>query len=181
LIGVLPIAALIAALAVDAANAKWPVGRHVVNVFVGMCVMLTVIPGGILVAQNAGVIFGSESQSDYLSKSLDVYDAEAYVNDYLPERARIVLFDEVRGFYLDRDYIWGNPGHHEMIPWSSFKTGADMTTYFMNQGYTHVLINWRFAVSDDLHDKLIGRAIALGLMRQVYSSQNVNVYELSAK
>ena len=177
LIGVIPLACIIAASSVDLANAKWPTGRHIVNVFVGMCIALSIFTGWALATGSREVIIGSVSQEDYLSKTLDVYDAERYVNDNLPEDAKVVLLDEVRGFYLDREYIWGNPGHHEMIPWSSFKSGADMVRYFMDHGYTNAIINWKFAGTDLLHKNFIPDAIGNGMMVEIYASNGVGVYE----
>lgn len=179
LITVIPLLCIVAAAAVDMANREWRTCRFVVNGFVALCVTLSLLSGGAMSAMCGRAAFGLEPRDDYISRTLDVYDAESYINDQLPAKAKIVLFDEVRGFYLDRDYIWGNPGHHELIPWSTFKTGTDMVTWFKKEGFTHALVNWKFAgKNDDLHGKLIPDAVAHGIMQEVHSSHGVSVYEL---
>ena len=138
--------------------------------------------GYLLAFGSARASLGLEPANKYLSRTLDAYDAEAHANKHLPASAKIVLFDEVRGFYLDREYMWGNPGHHEMTPWSSFKTGADMVGYFRRMGFTHALINWRLAKysgNDLLHGTLIPESIHRGLMQKIYSSNDVSIYELA--
>ena len=177
LIAILPLLSILAASGVEAANSRWTVGCHVANCFVALCVGLSLVVGILMATTSAGPVLGLESREAYLSRTLDVYDAQSRINRLLPENARIVMFDEVRGFYLDREYIWGNPGHHEMIPWASFKDGADMVRYFGNQGFTHALVNWKFAGDDFLHRTLVGGGIGCGLMREIYSSHGVSVYE----
>ena len=177
LIGILPLLSILAASGVEAANSKWSIGRHVVNGFAALCIALGIIIGAVMVSGTMGVVSGLERQGEYLSCTLDVYDAEFRINRLLPDDARVVLFDEVRGFYLDREYIWGNPGHHEMIPWATFKDGADMVSYFEGQGFTHALVNWKFAADDFVHRTLIGGGIRRGLMREIYTSHGVSVYE----
>jgi hypothetical protein len=178
LIGVLPLFCIVAGTAVSAANEKWRWGRHVVNCFVVFCVAITLFVGLMMDMNCAKAAIGMESTDDYLSRTLDVYGADSFVNETLPADARLVLFDEVKGFYLNRDYIWGNPGHHEMIPWKSFKNGADMVGFLTEHGYTHAMVDWKSAGKDDvLHSKMIGYAIAHGLMQEIYSSRGIGVYE----
>lgn len=178
LIGVLPLLSIIAASGVEAASSSWSIGRHAVNGFVALCVGLSIVMGLLAAGTTMGVVLGVVPRDEYLSRTLDIYDAQSYINRVLPENARVILFDEVRGFYLDREYIWGNPGHHEMIPWAGFKDGADMVRYFEAQGFTHALVNWKFARDDFMHRMLIGGSIARGLMREVYAAHGVSVYEL---
>lgn len=179
LITIVPLLCVVAACGVDTANSRWPVARHAANGFVAVCVVLSMATGFALAIGGARAAMGLEPRDEYLSRTLDVYDAESFINEYTPANARVVLFDEVRGFYLDRDYMWGNPGHHEIIPWSSFKTGADMAKYFRGAGYTHALVNWKFAklADDDLLHKLIAGCHAEKLIDEVYASNGVSVYE----
>lgn len=182
LIGIVPLLAVLAAWGLDAANRRWRFARHIANGFVVFSVLLSLLTGYALAVGSARAALGLEPASEYLSRTLDAYDAEAYVNEYLPPDAKVVLFDEVRGFYLDREYMWGNPGHHEMTPWSRIKTGAGMVGYFKSQGFTHALINWnlaKYSGDDLLHGTLLTEAIGKGYIREVYGANGVSVYELS--
>ena len=184
LIGILPMLAIIAGAVVQSANEEWRFGRYAVNLFVAISVIPTIIVGYLLAQQTIPVLLGHRSEKEYLASSLDVYPAESWINEFVPENEGIVLLDEVRGFYLDRKYIWGNPGHHEVIPWQTFTNGSDMVNWFRAHGYTYILINWRFAPSnthktkDFLHNKLLPNAIGNGLMQEVFARYNVSVYKL---
>ena len=179
LIPIMPMLCVVAACGVEGANSNWRIGRHVANGFLALCVVLSLLTGLLLSMVGARAALGLEPRSDYLSRTLDIYDAEMFINDRTPARARILIFDDARGFYLDRDYMWANPGHHEMTPWSRFKSGEDMVRYFMRAGFTYALINWKFADGGALHQTLIADAIGHGLMREVYGSHLVSVYELT--
>lgn len=180
LIGILPLLSIIVASGLDAARSNLRLTRHFANGFLVLCVLLSLVTGYAIARPCVRVALGIEPADQYLSRTLDSYDAQEYANQFLPTDAKIVMFDEVRGFYLDREYMWGNPGHSEMIPWSSFKTGGDMAAWFEKNGFTHALVNWRLAKysgNDLLHGKLIPDAISRGVMREVYGSGLVGVYE----
>ncbi len=146
-----------------------------------LCVVLGILTGYALVVNGAGAALGLEPADHYLSRSLDVYDAEAFINSSLPEDARIVLFDEVRGFYLDREYIWGNPGHHEIVPWREFEVGADMVEFFRGRGFTHALVNWKFADLKARHQQLIVDALSTGEMVEVFGVRSASVCEFAER
>jgi hypothetical protein len=177
LIAVLPLFSLMAGVGVEAANRKFSFGKYVANGFVAFTVLLTIFFGFIIMGSVSGTLTGVTTAEEYLSDSLDVYDAESFINSELPQNARVVLFDETRGFYLNREYIWGNPQHHAMIPWSTFHNGAEMVDWFAKNGYTHFLVNWKFAGPDDLH-KYIKAQTSSGNLMEVHSSHGVSVYEL---
>ena len=178
LIGFLPLFCVIAGAGVEAANGAWRFGRHVVNAFVTFCVIIGLFLSYMLAMVGANVVAGAVPQEEYLSGMLDVYDAQMLVNNSLPKDARVILFDEVRGFYLDRDYMWGNPNHHEMIPWKSFSGGKDMVRFLRKQGIDYALLNNNFAnMSDDFHQKYIVDAIGRGYMREIDTIHGVGVYE----
>ncbi|MHB1001384.1 MAG: ArnT family glycosyltransferase [Armatimonadota bacterium] len=178
MITIIPMLCIIAAAGVDIANRKFGMAKFVVNGFVAICVTISIITGLVFSLGTSEAAFGTVSDKEYLSKTLDVYDTETYINDNLTEDARIAIFDEVRGFYLDREYIWANPGHHEMIPWSSFKSGKEMVDYFLKENYRYAMINWNTANENDLHQRLIIDALSHGLFQEIYASKNVAVYEL---
>jgi hypothetical protein len=76
-----------------------------------------------------------------LSQRLDVYDACRWVNRSTPRDAKLVLYDETRGFYLDREYMWGNGEHSAYIPYSRMRSGQDLTAWMLAHGVRYALIN----------------------------------------
>ncbi len=86
------------------------------------------------------VTFGQVSRRDYLFR-MSLYAVCDFINQEAPRHARVLLLGEERGFYLDRDYLWGNPGHHTLFPYARMKTAADWQHELRKQRVTHVLIN----------------------------------------
>ena len=82
-----------------------------------------------------------DSRSDYLTRRLDVYAAMDWINRNTPPSAGVVLYDEPRGFYLDRPYLWGNREHSAYIPYDQMKDGIELTAWLRQHGYRYVLIN----------------------------------------
>lgn len=189
LIGIFPMLAIVAAAVVYTANEEWPIARHAANLFVVVAIGTTIVVGYLLAKYTAPFVFCQQTCDEYLTSTLDVYPPEAWINEFVPPDAGVVLFDEVRGFYLNRKYIWGNPGHHEIIPWESFKQATDMVNWFCTHGYTYAMVNWRFAEAarrnvddknrpyDVLHSRLLPNAIGSGLMREVFAWHHISVYE----
>ena len=59
----------------------------------------------------------------------------------MPTESRVALYDEVFGFYIDRDYFWANPGHSMLIPYETLETGDEYADAMLDRGFTHVYIN----------------------------------------
>lgn len=177
-ITILPLLSIIAGAGAAAALRQWSVGRLVASMLLFVCIGFGIFTGYILILNSAHAAIGLESADSYLSRSLDCYDAESYINKFAPKDARVLLFDEPRGFYLDRDYIWADPGHHELIPWGRFKTGDDMVRFFGRKDYTHAIINWSFMRGKDAYERLVFEAIGSGRFLEVYGSKRVSVYEI---
>lgn len=128
----------------------------------------------------APVALGLEPQESYLRQRLPIYPAIEYLNRFTPPSARVVMYDEVRGFYLQRDYIWGNPGHHTLIPYGEFQSADDLLSFLRSRGYTHLLLNRQFWVpnSQERWRVQIEEAIRKGLLRLLFSARRVEVYEI---
>ena len=128
-------------------------------------------------------VFGSESKSDYLTRTLDVYPAEEWINEHLPKPSKIALYGDTRGFYLDRDYVWADPGHNVEFT-RDFASAEEMVSYLRSKGVTHALVNFRFNFVPPAKatgvQKLIYEAIDKGLFKEVYSPGTgaVAVYEV---
>lgn len=134
-----------------------------------------------LIKPSIPAALGAVSPDDYLEKTLDVYSAQRWINENTPPSSRILLFEETRGFYLDRSYMWANPGHHTLIPYKRFKSEDDMLAYFKNLGYTHILLNRRW-VAPDWGTKgwsaMLEQAIQRGKLRRVFAKGWSEVYEI---
>lgn len=105
--------------------------------------------------------------------------AIAYINKETPPTAKVALFDEVRGFYLDRPYLWATPNHAELLPWSAYAGVDDWLTDFKRRGYTTLLVsraNGAGAKDGQRWRTLLTDAIEQNKVRMVYSLHGVEVY-----
>lgn len=132
----------------------------------------------------APVVFGQESRSDYLSRTLDIYPAEQWMNENLPKGATVALYGDTRGFYMDRNYVWADPGHNATFS-KVFRSVKDYVAYLKQQGVTHVMVNSRFFTRrEDARgtSALVYQAIDEGYFEQVYpdgyDSRGTTVYRI---
>lgn len=114
----------------------------------------------------------------YLRAKIQPYAAIEYLNNNTPLDAKIITYDEPRCFYLNRDYIWGDPGHHRLILYERLNSADEFVKTLLQMGFTHVLINRRFWPSESTETwrLLIEQAIREGMLEQVFSAKGEEVY-----
>lgn len=128
----------------------------------------------------APVVYGSETRDEYLARTLDIYPAQRYMNDHLPGKARVLFYGDTRGFYLDRNYAWGDYGHNVEFS-RRFSSVDDLMGYLKSRGVTHVMINFHFYPKRGEGTELVYRAIDEGRFAQIFpvdGSGAVAVYEV---
>ncbi|MFA6319111.1 MAG: glycosyltransferase family 39 protein [Elusimicrobiota bacterium] len=76
----------------------------------------------------------------YLSRSLDHYAFFKKASRLLPPGSRTLLFREIRGYYLDADYIWGDPVNQSLIAYRRLDLPG-LEGRLSGLGVTHVLVN----------------------------------------
>ncbi len=84
---------------------------------------------------------GMLDREQYLGLMCQVYEPSATLNEVMPPDGKAILYGEPRGYYIKRDYLWGDPGHHRLIPYDELKSPAALITHLRRMGITHVLIN----------------------------------------
>lgn len=90
----------------------------------------------------APVVFGSETQSEYLSRTLPIYSVQIWINDNAPPHASVALFGDTRGFYLDRPYVWADCGHNKRFT-RSFDSVDEFVRFLKSQGVGYAMVNFR--------------------------------------
>ena len=86
------------------------------------------------------VVSGQVSPADYQAKRVGFY-APAQDIDNMPDVGKVALYDEVFGFFLDKPYMWANPGHSTLIPYESSDTAAQWVDSMRRLGFTHAYAN----------------------------------------
>lgn len=95
-----------------------------------------------LLASRIPYLRGQMSRDAWLDTQIDVMPLFRYANTQLPAGARILLLPyEDRTYYLDRDYIWGNPMSQRVIPFERFSTAAELAVGLRRMGITHIIDN----------------------------------------
>lgn len=90
----------------------------------------------------APVVFGSETQSQYLTRTLSIYTAQEWINSNAPFKATVALFGDTRGFYLDRPYVWADWGHNKRFT-RDFSSVDEFIAYLRIQGIRYAMVNFR--------------------------------------
>jgi hypothetical protein len=95
-----------------------------------------------------GVFTGMVSKNDYLSTQRQTYvspyyNLAAWINDNLPQDARVLIFCDSRGYYIKRDYIPNPPGDYcPLIEYvKKSKTADEVYLRLKAEHITHLVIN----------------------------------------
>ena len=167
---------LLPSLALVAPAAGWALveaERHskLLNIIVRSAAgVWTVLALGLMlvyVGPQAPAAFGQIDRTEYLGQT-SLFVAENAINMRTPADSKVALYAEPRGYYLDRDYLWAEPGHSALIPYERVNDAQDLVWQWRRLGVTHVMIN--LALFPDLRDSddplasKIGAAIRQGLL-----------------
>jgi hypothetical protein len=126
------------------------------------------------------VVSGQVTRAEYLRHAFPPYEAMEYINT-LPVGTRVAFYQETRGFYLDRDYLWANPLQNTLIPYQRLENGAELVQFLKNRlGVTHVLINTPGLAGSENTDwyRLLKDAIHRDDLIPVFESHGVFVYAI---
>ncbi len=77
----------------------------------------------------------------YLRRSLDHHALMRRASALLGPRTKTLLFREIRGYYLDAPYMWGDPFNQGLVLYRDIKDPAGLREALAARGITHVLVN----------------------------------------
>ena len=88
------------------------------------------------------VVSGQMSADEFIHRRAAGYGpAEQWINANTPPNTEVGLFDETRGYYLDRAYAWATPNHAAgLFGWDTYTSADDWLRDFKRRGYTVLLI-----------------------------------------
>lgn len=140
LLPILPLLALAIAGALLQLLQSFPWLRIISGIAIGLELAVGLATALLLVGPQVSVAIGGEGQASYLSRALNIYPIVRRVNSELPKEAKIMLLGDTRGFYLDREYMWGI-GHHNLITPQETATPQALSEALRRLGVTHLLIS----------------------------------------
>ncbi len=152
IIPVIPLLVLAGGEGADRAMRRAPVFRWLIRGVIFVQAALVLMQFGTRLFVNIGsdpgqleLAVSEEARQKYLTRRLNHFFAVDWLNHHAPKDAGVVLFEEARGFYLDRPYLWGNSLHSTYIPYPAFANGREMADWFLRHGFRYALVNLQFS------------------------------------
>lgn len=108
---------------------------------VGLWCVAALAIAGLMARPALPVVLGMQSREEYLAQSLDVYPPSQYLAQHTPADARVATYGEVRCFWFERDCLWAEDGHSDLVNHQSLKGAQDLLRKYRELGITHVLLN----------------------------------------
>ena len=127
--------------------------------------------------EKLSLALGLVSREDIRARNR-LYRASMAVNANTRPGDRIVLFGEVRGYYLERDYAWGDPLAQPFIDYARLQDVTALALRLQQLGYTHLLFT-NPAVSDFYPARAVTlmNTLLLGA-RQVLQLEGYRLFDL---
>jgi len=112
---------------------------------------------------------GASPRVLYLDRSLDHHAFYREAGRLLRPGAKVLLFREIRGYYLDADYMWGDPLNQGLIRYAELEGPDALGGRLAELGVTHVLVNGEVELYRESPGYYDGRTLAL--MEDLLSSR----------
>jgi 4-amino-4-deoxy-L-arabinose transferase-like glycosyltransferase len=87
------------------------------------------------------VVLGRMSRRTYLEKYLNISSMFFYINEELPQGSTVLGFNEVRGYLVDVEYLWGVPGLQGYVNYPALTQDKALKMRFEGVGVDYILIN----------------------------------------
>lgn len=141
LIPIFPLMAIFIATALNELKQKtkkgrWFAGAIVIVVLAHQCPLFD---GHLW--KKVAFLWESSSEETYLEKSSDNYRALQWINTNTPLTSKILFLNDVRGFYLDREYIWGDALNQKFVNYDRVRNLSDLLTLWHRHGVTHIFMS----------------------------------------
>lgn len=193
LVPIYPILSILGALSIFALSARFSVRRSLQDFLPILSIALIFIPAFYQVQivrqyRTIDVLFGLESDQDYLHRAVGDYAATQFIREDLPETARVLLLGDGRGYYCGPKCI-PDPDHfHFARQIVDLKPSTSISTWLTEMNVTYLMIS-----IEDLdfllqHDPTGTMRTALerissipldGCFEQVYEDRWVEIYAVS--
>lgn len=117
------------------------------------------------------VVLGRQAPEAFITPRLDVYPACQYLNGAQRPEEWTLLFGENRGFYLDGEYLWGDPLLQKVIDYRRMRTPDDLAARLEALRVRWVLFR------TDLYGPEVLDPHSLGLMQALLARVGDRVWE----
>lgn len=137
--------------------------RRVAWASLGAALLLAALPAwipsvSILTGQALPLLRGSRTREQTLEQ-LPLYRACKRVNEATPAGSRILLLGENRGYWLDREYMWGDNVNQGVLDYAPLRDPPALRTRLRELGITHVLVGPIWPRSELSLTALVGQVL----------------------
>jgi hypothetical protein len=186
----------VALFAVVVSAATMLIRSQIKTIVAGLLVVLCIVgaftqvlPSMLADASNSLVpayryIAGSESGQEYLRNRLETYAAAEWLAQH-GEGAKIFALDDVRDYYFGPNVAWGNspyPGGLR-LDWSA--ASQERYRKLVEAGYRYMVVNdnpaYTHRTLTDVDWKALEQDERTGILRKVFSENDVTVYEIARR
>lgn len=102
-----------------------------------------------LFQERMAYVRGEVTREQWIDRHVNIAPLLRVANRSLPDDARVLLVPyETRGYYLERDYVWGNPVSQRIIPFERFDSAHELADFLRAMGITHVLDSPTYTYDD---------------------------------
>ncbi|MEK6808633.1 MAG: glycosyltransferase family 39 protein [Nanoarchaeota archaeon] len=113
-------------------------------------------------------------------KDFNPHNVAVYANNNLPSNSKILLFGEVRGYYLNLPYIWGRSTIQSIIDYDSLNNEEMLYDKLKSLEITHLFINKNYLNDMDTKDSIKKMELLIKRhSREIYEHNGVYLYELT--
>lgn len=91
-------------------------------------------------AKQIPVAIGLVDEEAFIQQHVSHYAATQFING-LPGEPKILLFTEKRGFYLEKEYVWGDPIDQGYLDYFSMQSPEGLYQDLNRKGITHLLMD----------------------------------------
>lgn len=98
------------------------------------------VPRYLTIRDQIDLQLGKISREDYLHRHFELAEAVDYINN-LPDDGAILAYNEVRGYLIDREFIWGHPDMQGYLDYSMLDTEMELINRLEELGVKYILVH----------------------------------------
>ncbi len=152
------------------------------TVVVSTWLLMVLAVSMLLSAMELPQVLGTVSRQQYLTSAFEAFPVIDHLNRHAAPDAKVISYGEPRLFYLERDYLWGDPVYHQMIIYDTMEEPADLLGAYNRLGITHVLYHPallnRLSADREPVGPLLAGALAEGYLKYLVAPSFRQPYRL---
>jgi len=130
-------------------------------------------------------VTGQISREEFLARNCDVWLTFQWANRELPLDAKALFLPyETRGYYFDREYIWGNPIGQRYIRFERYDDVESLWADLRKLGITHIVENpnWVYADLEHWeHDRALMLELEQSCSQLLFEENQIQLYQLDGR